>query len=210
MRLILLCMLILAYSQIAMANSIWLKDANGVVCTNTASTNAGQIVGLGEVNRSTGAFNMTIDNPSGGTMTCPSIGTNNNPISITGALATQLPVVHMLKPGTNNQNECLNQGNNLVGVTGSASGGTGTNARSIAFSFSFTDGCPGLPAFSRPATLSGGSGANAFSFTGTYYIYDINSVPEPGTIMLLLAGLFGLVAMSWIKRSKSLLTPSRG
>lgn len=202
MRLIFLCMLTLAFSQIAAAtNAIWLKDSNGVVCTNSLSQNAGQLVGLGDAT----SGSMTIDNPSGGSTNCAGIPITTSPVAFSG-FAKDIVQIWMSKPGTNGNIECLDQGNNTSGVHGSAINGAYT--LTLGFSSPPNSGCPQpLPTFNRSVTLNHGTD----TFIGTYYVYNTaNSVPEPGTIMLLLAGLFGLVVMSWVKRGGNLSSPCRG
>ena len=202
MHLIFLFMLSLAYSQVATAtNVIWLK-VNNTVCTNSGITNPanpGKIVGLGDAS----SGSMTIDNPSVGTKNCPTIPTTTSAVTFSG-FTTDTVQINMLKPGTNGNLECLDQGNNLSGMHGTVTSGGYT----LTLGFSYTNGCTlnPLPIFNRAAMLTGGM----TTFNGTYHVYNTSTVPEPGTIMLLLAGLFGLATMSWIKRGKSQPTPFRG
>lgn len=202
MHLIFLFMLSFAYSQVATAtNVIWLKKDN-TVCTNSAITNPanpGKIVGLGDAI----SGSMTIDNPSGGLTNCTFIPTTTSPVTFSG-FTKDIVQINMLKPGTNGNLECLDQGNNLSGMHGTVTSG----AYTLTLGFSYINGCTPnpLPSFTRTAILTGGM----TTFNGTYHVYNTSTVPEPGTIMLLLAGLFGLATMSWIKRGKSQLTPFRG
>jgi hypothetical protein len=150
--------LLATLAQGASATTIWLKDRNGQVCKNTASANAGGVIGLGSVDRN-GVITMTIDNPDTGTETrSPSTGDcanlprtpAGNPSVFNGNVTPSIVPIHMLKPGTKGALECLDQGSNFAGVNGSVVSGPQT----ISFGFGYTDGCTGgnaLPTFSRPA-----------------------------------------------------------
>lgn len=212
------------FAQGVLANTIWLKDRQGNVCYNSVSNNPDHIIGYGGVDRSSSAFTMTIDNPPTGTVTpagdCQNIPKNLNanpakpagdPIVFNGTLTRQLRQVHMWKPGTDGRLECLAQGQNLSGVTGSVTTGTGTNQYSIGFGFAFTDGCNfatqqiitanGLPTFTRTVFISQRQG-NAFPrvYEGNYQIFNVEAVPEPSSMLLLLAGAFGLGVLALSRR----------
>jgi hypothetical protein len=206
----LITLLFLAISaQAASASTIWLKDSNGQVCKNSASTtNAGGVIGLGSVD-SNGAMTMTIDNPNTGTETrSPSTGdcanlprtTAGTPLVFRGSVAPQIVPIHMKKPGTHGVLECLDQGNNFVGVQGTLND-VQNAGYSLVLAFSYTDGCGGsaLPTFQRPVLINP-SAKGATVFSGAYYIFNANSVPEPGSLYLLLAGAAGLTLLGLQRR----------
>lgn len=201
------------FAQGVLANTIWLKDRQGNVCYNNQSQNPGGVIGYGGINRNGTGFTMTIDNPQAGTVTpssgdCTTIPKANQPL-VFGAgnvVANVVPITNV-KTGTNNAPECLDQGLNLSGITGGSTVGTGGNARSIAFSFTGAAGCPhpnySVPTyqapFQRTVSIRTGSGpAQRIVYQGAYHIYNTASVPEPGSLLLLLAGAtgFGVLALS--------------
>jgi hypothetical protein len=210
-------MAMLFVAQGALANTILLKDRQDQVCYNSASSNPGGVIGYGGINRDGTGFIMTISNPAGGTKTpatgdCANIPTTTTNLVFTGGnvVANVVPVTHV-KPGTNGQNECLDQGLNLAGVTGGASIGSGANTLSIGFSFAGAAGCahPNYTGatyqapFQRTAIIATGSGPfQQTLFNGRYHIFDQATVPEPGTLPLLLAGASGLALLALRRRSR--------
>lgn len=208
-RLIALLLLTVA-AQGASATTIWLKDNNGNVCKNN-----GQVIGLGSVTRG-GALTLTITNPVGGTVTpstgeCLNIPTTpvGQPLVFTGSVAPQIKPVHMWKPGTAGRMECLDQGNNYLGVIGTVTSGV----YSIFLGGGYSDGCnmqtqtkftpDGLPRYERPATiLAPGQGPEGPTgsvevFRGGYHIFnEANTVPEPGSLALLATGATGLMVLA--------------
>lgn len=188
------------FAQSALANTIWLKDRNGNVCYNTGSNNPSHIIGYGGVNANGTGFTMTIDNPLATKPTsgdCANIPTTTTPLVLSGGnvVGNVVPVSNV-KPGTKGVNECLNQGNNLVGITGGTSTGSGASTRTIAFSFNGAAGC--LPntyqePYQRTVSIATGTGPFATTvYSGNYYVFNPTAVvPEPGSIMLLLAGGLG-------------------
>lgn len=187
-----------------MAETIWLKDRQGNVCYNSASTNPGQVVGYGGVNRDGTGFTFTISNPANGTKTpatgdCASAPTApaNAPIVISGSVPTRLNAVHAMKPGTNQAVECLDQGTNLSGLSG-VIGGSGYR---LVFSTQFTDGCNmqtqtaitpnGQPSYTRTLSIFR-SNQEAPLMRGQFHIFNVASVPEPDTLLLLAMGGLGL------------------
>lgn len=204
------------FAQGVLANTIWLKDRQGNVCYNSASTNPGQVIGYGGVNHNGTGFTLTIRNPANGTKTpatgdCAAIPTAPaaNPIVFNGALTPRLTAVHMWKPGTNNALECLDQGSNLSGLSGTVTSG---NYR-LLLSTQFTDGCnmqtqskitsDGLPVFVRTVSLF--AGGERPVYTGAYHIFNVTTVPEPSSILLLLAGAtgFGVFALARRRPAKA-------
>lgn len=205
------------FAQGAMASTIWLKDRQDQVCYNTASINPGGVIGYGGINRDGTGFTMTISNPVGGTKTpatgdCANIPTTTTDLVFSGGnVAPNVVPVTMVKTGTGGNPECLDQGLNLSGVTGGASIGTGVNTRTVAFSFAGAAGCPHpnytvatyQAPFQRIASITSGSGPFASTvFQGNYHIFDQASIPEPGTLPLLLAGVAGLAGLALRRRSR--------
>lgn len=211
-----------ALAQGALGATIWLKDTNNNVCTNSASTNPGGYIGLGGINHNGTGFTLTISNPHTGTVT-PSTGAcaliaktssptlpNNNVTFTGGSVVPNIVPISNLGPPTPEGDECLDQGSNLVGVTGA-----GTNVLvdgymwSVNFSFTaLEDGClagtKGL-AFYRSVTVVrkkvGAPGGN--TYVGRYHIFnELNPILEPSTTLLLLAGGLGLGALGLHRRRR--------
>lgn len=208
-------LLLSALAQGASATTVWLKDRNGQVCKNSASGNAG-VVGIGGVDRN-GVMTMTIDNPDTGTETRnPSVGDCANlprtsvgsPLVLSGSglVTPQIVPIHMWKPGTNGAMECLDQGSNFVGLKG-----TLVNGQKM-FLFSgglLSDGCDmssqtkttldGLPVFRREVSYF--NGGERPRFIGAYHIFnEANSVPEPGSLLLLVVGATSLIFVGMQRR----------
>ncbi len=206
-------------AQGAAATTIWLKDDAGQVCKNSLSTNPGQVIGLGTVT-SAGALTLTISNPSNGTMTpssgqCLNLPTAPaaNPLVITGTVSPQMLSIHMWKEwnartstGTMLRKECLDQGVNFSGIIGQVV----SNPYTFNFSGGFADGCnmqtqtkitgDGLPIFTRGLVIRQ-QGRELPLFTGTYYIFnEANRIPEPGSLLLLVAGAASLILVGMHRR----------
>lgn len=206
-------LLIAVLAQTAAATTIWLKDDQGNVCKNSLSTNPGQVIGLGHVTAA-GVLTLTISNPSNGVKTpstgqCANLPTAPaaNPILFNGNVTPRIVPIHMWKAGTQGRMECLDQGNNFVGVAGTVVSGV----YRLDLSGGYTDGCNmatqtkitsnGLPTFVREAKMR--QGERAF-YTGAYHIFHEdaqgNPIPEPGTLALLATGATGLMAMALRRR----------
>jgi hypothetical protein len=103
----------------------------------------------------------------------------------------------MRKAGTQGAAECLKQGSNLSGVVLTLA--DTTSQYTLTTTFSYTDGCDpitgnsltpsGLPDFIRGATLDKPTGTD---FSGQYYVFNVNAVPEPDTLLLIAAGFAAL------------------
>ena len=207
------------FAQGALANTIWLKDSLGNVCTNSASSNPGGIIGYGGINRDGSGFIMTLSNPAATKPTtgdCATIPTTTTDLVFAGGNVVQnvVPITHVpTSPGGGN--ECLDQGLNLSGVTGGATQGIYT----LSFSFTGAAGCPHpnyqapnpvVPTFQAPfqrtvsiAPASGGIGSSAPLFTGTYHISTQtlpNQIPEPNTTLLIFAGALGMAGLALRRR----------
>jgi hypothetical protein len=206
------------FAQGALAGTIWLKDRQDHVCTNSLSSNPGQIIGYGGINRNGTGFTLTLSNPAGGvknpsTGDCANIPTTTADLvfPVGNVVANVVPVT-LVKTGTGGNPECLDQGLNLSGVTGGSSVGTGANTRTLAFSFTGSAGCAhpnySVPTyqgpFQRTASIARGAGSlQTTVFQGAYHIYnETNPIPEPNSILLILAGAssLGLLAL-WRRKA---------
>ena len=206
----------------ALASTIWLKDRQDHVCYNSASTNPGQVIGYGGINRDGTGFTLTISNPSTGSKTpasgdCLTIPATTSNVAFTGGnvVANVVPIT-LVRAGTSGSNECLDQGRNLSGVTGGASAAFPAGTRTVAFSFAGAAGCahpnyqapnPVVPTyqgpFQRTASITSGTGPfQTTVFNGSYYMFDQASIPEPGSLPLLLAGAMGLALLALRRRSR--------
>ncbi len=201
------------FAQGAMASTIWLKDIANNVCTNSGITdpkNPSKIIGLGGINADGTGFTMTIDNPAGPgkptTGGCAGIPATVNPLVFpAGSVVGNIVPVSMIKPGTNGANECLNQGNNLSGVTSQTSLGAG--AGKITLAFTYANPTPGCLAntyqapFTRGVVIARGALGNVGGvvtlYQGNYHIFNPATVPEPSSILLLLAGFLGMGFLVW-------------
>jgi len=206
------------FAQGALANTIWLKDRLGNVCYNSDITNPNnpsKIIGAGGVNHDGTGFTLTIDNPATGTVT-PSTGdcttipkaASATPIVFSiGSVNPRLMSNHMWKPGTKGALECLDQGVNLSGLSGVLISSNGQYR--MLLSTVFTDGCnmqtqtkitvDGQPMIVRTAAIFGG-GAEAPLYQGNYHIFNVATVPEPGSILLLLAGASAMGVLTLARR----------
>jgi hypothetical protein len=214
-------------AQSAWASTVWLKDRNGDVCTNSLSSNPGKVIGYGGHDGG-GNFTMTISNPSDGVLT-PATGDCFN-LPLTGASATPSPivfngpvsifrsrVVNQIGQGTEISpgvyaTECLEHGSNTTGLNNWPTPLT-NGAFLLRFSHTSTNGCvagttppqlitvDGMATYVRNARVDGGPRV----FFGTYYIFDTNAIPEPDSLTLLLAGgVAGLfLTRAWRRRSRT-------
>jgi len=149
-------------------------------------------------------------------------GTLNVPANALGgthpALTFSIPApvtsqVFLLKPGTAGlPDECLDQGDqNRVGVGANASGGQTSIPDSASLGYTLilsvdasatASSCnPSNPAPIRYASI-GGPGIPGDSWIGTYDVYKLGTVPEPGSLALLGLGLSALVFVNRRKAAK--------
>jgi hypothetical protein len=211
------------FAQSALANTIWLKDRQGNVCYNSGSSNPDHIIGYGGINREGAVgFTLTLSNPGttgDGAVTpasadCLAIPrTTTNLVFTGGNVVRNVVPITLVKAGTGGNNECLDQGLNLSGVTGGASAG----ALTLAFSFTGAAGCPHpnyqapnpvVPTYQGPfqRTVSIATGSGLFLttlYTGAYHIStqtNPNQVPEPSSILLILAGVSSLGLLALLRR----------
>lgn len=126
-------------------------------------------------------------------------------------------LVKMCKPGTRGQLEWLDQGNTVVGVTGRLTTATTfppplntyrltLGMASISDTYASSNGsCTTAGAKTYTYTVSAViDKQNVVKLTSTYNFWNVNSVPEPGTISLLLIGLLGLgwLSMNRIRQTR--------
>lgn len=167
----------------------------------------------------TGGF--TFDKTTTGTF-----GTGGASVSLTGCPTTFVPAiangtynpgalnvvvenVTLNKPGTGGQNELLNQGPNVEGLTGTlqfsttapgncaGGGGSGVN-KTYTITFNYAAGSQNTAG--RTYTLSC-TGPGNFTTTGQYHVRNTaNAVPEPESLWLALAGLSALVLGRRLRR----------
>ncbi len=150
-----------------------------------------------------------------GTITQPLVlNLDSPPVTVTLGQSQTLTVVSapvkMCKPGTNKQLEWLDQGNTVVGVTGVLTGGTSNPNDNYRLTLTMTGISDTYGSANGSCTESG---KKTYTYTGgaviaeeagnsgnfidklnsTYNFWNAtSSIPEPGTIFLLLIGLLGL------------------
>lgn len=229
-RLSLAWILLALFVQNAFASTIWLKNSGKQLCSNNLSSNPGtpspplpppsvHPIGYGGIDQ-IGAFQLTISNPDGGAITPASTKGNTclgfprtgapaaeTTIVFNGPLTSEISNINAIRTGTGGVGECQRQGNNLTGVSGNLVSTSG--AYRLTFTYSFVNGCDpdthtqitsdGQPSFTRGFTLTRLSD-NVVVVTGTYHVFDINSLPEPGSLTLILAGALAALSLGLIKR----------
>jgi hypothetical protein len=121
--------------------------------------------------------------------------------------------VTLNKPGTDGQNEPLNQGPNVVGLTGTlqyattapgtcAGTGNSTQPKTYTIAFAYAAGSPN-PA-GRTYTITCEGPGSFTPITGQYHVRNLaNPIPEPQMLWLALAGLGALVMSRRIRRRRS-------
>ena len=122
-----------------------------------------------------------------------------------GALSVVVENVTLNKPGTNGQNEPLDQGPNVEGLTGTlqyattAPGncdGTGDapETKTYTITFAYAAGSQNTAGRTYTFTCAGPGSASFTTRTGQYHVRNLaNPVPEPEMLWLALAGLSALV-----------------
>jgi hypothetical protein len=127
-----------------------------------------------------------------------------------GALNVVVENVTLTKPGTGGQNEPLDQGPNVEGLTGTLQfttnapgtcAGTGSTSGTKTYTITFSYVAGSQNTAGRTYTLSC-AGPGNFTTTGNYHVRNLaNPVPEPEVLWLTLAGLSAL-ALSRRKRRR--------
>lgn len=135
---------------------------------------------------------------------------NANGSYVPGALNVVVENVTVNKPGTGGQNEPLNQGPNVEGLTGTlrysttAPGtcqGTGSTEGTKTYTITFNYQGSQNPA-NRTYTLSC-AGPGNFTTSGRYHVYNTaNAVPEPESVALVLVGLSALALSGSLRRRR--------
>jgi len=163
----------------------------------------------------------TVTTPLTFTFTDPPPPGNTTTVTL-GAGSQTLTVVRtpvkLCKPGTNHQLEWLDQGNTVIGVNGTLTSGT-TSAvpnngyrLTLTFTFNSTFGSSngpctvsGQPSYTstKLALLekqTGGSGNFTTKLSTTYNFWNaISTIPEPGTVLLMLTGL---LVLGWMSKKR--------
>jgi len=130
-----------------------------------------------------------------------------------GALSVVVENVTLNKPGTNGQNEPLDQGPNVEGLTGTLQYATtapgncdgtdnasGTKTYTITFAYAAESQNPA----GRTYTITCAGPGSFTPITGQYHVHNLaNPVPEPEMLWLALAGLSALVMSRRIRRRRS-------
>ena len=114
-----------------------------------------------------------------GSSASPCFGADSTRTLVPGALSVTVANVTL-----NGQD----QGPNVVSITGNLTSGNGSNNYTINF------------ASNRTFTVTQNTGLNPTVGSGVYHIYNMNSVPEPDTLWLALAGLGALAFLGRRKR----------
>jgi hypothetical protein len=174
------------------------------------------------INGATVSQNMVITDA--GAITTPLILTNfdGNPTLSFGQNCPNLTVtktpVKMCKPGTKGNLEWLDQGNTVIGVAGVVTSANNcnlpNNAYQLTLSFAFNStysSSNGACSISGQKSYTSTMGAlieqkqmgNLITkLTSTYNFWNTNTIPEPGTVLLMLTGLLVLGWMS-MKRMRT-------
>lgn len=216
--------------NLTMRNSATFYNAGGAGTTMTLAGNGITLIGTAKLGRAFGNICVTSDiTGDGGLLLYPESPTTNYYISlegvntytgsttITGVAAKMTAGSSLLLDinSTGNSSQILGTGSltasgtfafNLDGVTDSGTWATVAGSLSKTYGDSFgvtfsyggytvsaTETSPGV----WSQTLTGVATA---TFTESSGVLSVTSVPEPGTLALLSAGLFGLVAYAWRKR----------
>jgi len=152
------------------------------------------------------------DPPPPGNTTTVTLGTSQT-LTVVSAL------VKMCKPGTKSQLEWLDQGNTVVGVTGTLTSGTTSTVPNNGYRLTLTmtgisntyatsnGSCTvsGQKTFTYTAGAllekqTGGSGNFTTKLSTTYNFWNaISTIPEPGTVLLMLTGL---LVLGWMSKKR--------
>ena len=189
-RVVLLSALILSgYSSASVASYfLYLKENGTTPITSTAVANLGD----------SGAGTLTVPANALGT------GSPSLTFTIPGS-SLQTSQVYMWKPGTEGQNECLDMGVNATGLSvSSLLDSTSQYSLTLTVVPNVNANCTDQ-SNTPPTRTASITGPAAFSWNGTYHLYNPlsqNSVPEPGSLALLGLGLSALVFVNRRKATK--------
>ena len=190
-QVIAVCLLLVSTASPAMAAYKLL--IKGPVCPGPAYCNT-------EFDLNGGSISISL--PAYGTMPA---STFTGPVSLVRVQSK------LCKPGTNGNLEWLDQGKNVQGVQGSLKTPDGVYTMDLIFSQTNPVTNPTGPctnygqesfSYTRAYTITtGGRSGLTVIASGTDFVYNTNSIPEPETLLLLLAG-FGSMGLVTIRRKR--------
>ena len=136
----------------------------------------------------TGTVPISIDLPA----YTNSSGVTMPALTFSGNLRVQQVASKLCKPGTGGKLEWLDQGTNVQGLVGDLTSGNYT--MTLGFVTNATaSACTqyGLESlsYSRTYTINQGGRTIVVIANGTYHVYNTATIPEPETLLLLVAGL---------------------
>jgi hypothetical protein len=173
----------------------------GPVCSGPGYCATGELAGNGAISVAMPAY----DDPN--TAASPDMPA----LTFTGNVNLQQTVSQMCKPGTNGQPEWLQAGSNVKGAIGTL---TATDASNVVYALALTFDPKVNPNTVCNASTLGQESVQylrGYSITksgrpqtivvsnGEHYIYNVAAIPEPETLLLLMAGLG---AMAFVVRRK--------
>jgi hypothetical protein len=209
-----------------------INNAN-IICANSKSSNPASPndptfhpIAYGGID-SSGNFTLKISNPSDGVVSpaggksgnaCTAfpqtgLSTSETPILFSGSMTSATPTIYEWRPGTTStgsQLYCQNEGANLEGVSGTLTSQDGNYSVNMAFSLT-SQGCD----FNSQSQIGTGNAVYARSYTltklsdsstvaaGSYYLFNLATIPEPGSLYLLAAGAVALFSLGLIRRRKT-------
>lgn len=192
------CLLLAAAGPATAGYKLLIK---GPVCSGPNYCATGELAGGGPISVAVPAY----DDPN--TLASPDMPA----LTFTGNISLQLATSELCKPGTNGQPEWLQAGSNVKGVTGTLSAtDVSNNVYTLALTYNEEVNPNSVcnssilgqenKLYTRGYTIiKGGRTTTTIVDNGAYYIYNVAAIPEPETLLLLIAGLG---AMAFVVRRK--------